>query len=206
MLDNIREFWYLWLILLLMCVLTVFVWRGALKAGSKRSERRRAELERIDRHNRLKKEFSGMTAKTLEDAPDADLLDGVSEYLMDLLDRAEDEMKLFKAFSPERKYVYTLSFVKDLAFGDSVRRYYRECGEVLGEHTAPAFSAIGQPGLAAFFKEATAVYDEKNCSTCADEETIARLEEKFHSLTADFDIDSAVAGYIRANAEKICDN
>lgn len=206
MIESLKEYWYLWLILLFMCALTVFVWRGALKAGAERNERRRVELERIDRHNRLKKEFSGMTVQTVESAADADLLDGVSEYLMDLLDRAEDDVKLFKTFSPERKYVYTLSFVKDLAFGDSVRRYYRECGEVLGEHTAPAFFAIGQPELADFFKKATAVYDEKNCSTCADEETIAHLEEEFKKLTGVFYIDSAPVKYIRANAEKICDN
>lgn len=205
MFNNIKEYWYLWLILLLMCALAAFVWRGALKASSKRNARRRVELERIDRHNRLKKEFSEISVEKLKAAPSGDLLDGVTEYLMALLERADDDVSLFKSLSPEKKYVYTLSFVKDLAAGDSVRRYYRECGEILGEYTAPAFSAVGQPELAELFDRATQAYDENNCEASADEATIARLEEEFRALISNADIDEAAAEYIRANAEKFCD-
>lgn len=204
MLNNLKEYWYLWLALLIMCAVMVFVWYHALRAGSKRNRRRRMELERMDRHHRLKKEFSHITADVLARSQDIDLLDGVTEHLMDLLEHAQDDVKLFRTFSPEQKYIYTLSFVKDLAVGDSVRRYYRECGEILGEYTAPAFSALGQPALAEFFQRATQAYDEKNCAVSADEASIARMEEEFRRLMDGVELDLLAAAYIRLHAEAFC--
>lgn len=201
MLDNLREYWYLWLVLVVAVVLTVFVWYKALKASSRRSSRRRMEIQKIDRHRRLRKEYAEITPVLIAQAGNEDLVEGVTEHLMDVLEKSSNDLALFRTLPEELKYVYTLTFIKDLAVGDSIRRFYRECGEVLGQYTSPAFSAMNQPALAAFFTKATKAYDENDITSSADTKTIAALEEEFKKLIEGVDMDAAGADFIRANAD-----
>ncbi len=201
MLDNLKEYWYLWLILVLVLILTIFVWYKALKASANRNSRRRMEIEKIDRHRRLRKDFAEITPSLIAQASDQDLLEGTTEHLMEALEKSKDDLAYFHALPEEWKYIYTLTFIKDLAAGDSVRRFYRECGEVLGKYTAPALSAMCQPMLSAFFAKATSVYDENDMTASADMQTIAKLEDEFRKLMENIDFDRIGADFIRSNSQ-----
>lgn len=201
MLNNLTEFWYLWLAVVIALVLTLFVWYRALKASARRNGLRRAEIEKMDRQHRLRREYAKITPELIAGAADEDLPDGVTEHLMVVLENADDDLALFRTLPEEWRFVYTLMFVKELAAGDSVRRFFRECGEALGQDAASAFSAMNKPELAAFFAKAARAYDEKDMTASADEKTIAALEEEFKRLTEHEDLDAVGAHYVRANAD-----
>lgn len=55
------EYWYLWLLLIVLCVITVFVLSKASAAAKKHNNERDALLREYDRKKALKDEFSFLT-------------------------------------------------------------------------------------------------------------------------------------------------
>jgi len=57
------EYWYLWLLLIVLCVITVFVLSKASAAAKKHNNERDALLREYDRKKALKDEFSFLTRR-----------------------------------------------------------------------------------------------------------------------------------------------
>ena len=60
------EYWYLWLLLIVLCVITVFVLSKASAAAKKHNNERDALLREYDRKKALKDEFSFLTREKAE--------------------------------------------------------------------------------------------------------------------------------------------
>lgn len=202
MIEHLTQYWKLWLLLLFTVILTVFVWVMAIRAGAKRTALRNEELAKIDRHNRLRKDFAEVSPEFIQQSDEADLFDGITENIIAKLEKADDDAALFETLGNPQKYVYTLSFIRDLAGGGSVRNFFRECGPVIGKYAGESLAAVGLRELSALFGEAFAVYDETNLETSADEKTINNLEERFQALWSGVDLNSLTVRYIKQNAQE----
>ena len=75
------EYWYLWLLLIVLCVITVFVLSKASAAAKKHNNERDALLREYDRKKALKDEFSFLTREKAESSDPETLFEGVSAVL-----------------------------------------------------------------------------------------------------------------------------
>ena len=102
------EYWYLWLLLIVLCVITVFVLSKASAAAKKHNNERDALLREYDRKKALKDEFSFLTREKAESSDPETLFEGVSAVLQAKTEKAEDPEKVFGKFTEAQKYIYTL--------------------------------------------------------------------------------------------------
>ena len=93
------EYWYLWLLLIVLCVITVFVLSKASAAAKKHNNERDALLREYDRKKALKDEFSFLTREKAESSDPETLLEGVSAVLQAKTEKAEDPEKVFGKFT-----------------------------------------------------------------------------------------------------------
>ena len=104
------EYWYLWLLLIVLCVITVFVLSKASAAAKKHNDERDALLREYDRKKALKEEFSFLTREKAESSDPETLFEGVSAVLQAKTEKAEDPEKVFGKFTETQKYIYTLYY------------------------------------------------------------------------------------------------
>lgn len=101
------EYWYLWLLLIVLCVITVFVLSKASAAAKKHNNERDALLREYDRKKALKDEFSFLTREKAESSDPETLFEGVSAVLQAKRKRPKT-LKRYSANLQRRKNTFTL--------------------------------------------------------------------------------------------------
>lgn len=107
------EYWYLWLLLIVLCVITVFVLSKASAAAKKHNNERDALLREYDRKKALKDEFSFLTREKAESSDPETLLEGVSAVLQAKRKRPKT-LKRYSANLQRRKiHLHSILFLED---------------------------------------------------------------------------------------------
>ena len=107
------EYWYLWLLLIVLCVITVFVLSKASAAAKKHNNERDALLREYDRKKALKDEFSFLTREKAESSDPETLFEGVSAVLQAKTEKAEDPEKVFGKFTETQKiHLHSILFFR----------------------------------------------------------------------------------------------
>ena len=75
--NVLAEYWYLWILLVILAVAAFFAWSKAAQAARKRGEKRAEIEEKLKYEARLRKEYAVLTADVIADASQDTLLDGV---------------------------------------------------------------------------------------------------------------------------------
>ena len=122
------EYWYLWLLLIVLCGITVFVLSKASAAAKKHNNERDALLREYDRKKALKDEFSFLTREKAESSDPETLFEGVSAVLQAKTEKAEDPEKVFGKFTETQKYIYTLYYFLEDTESDSLSFFFRNNG------------------------------------------------------------------------------
>lgn len=195
------QYWYLWLIFIALCVLTVFVLRkasAALGANNAERERMTAELKRL---KELKETFQHASAETVAQAEPMELLEGVNAVLQAKVEKAEDAEKCFETFSKPQQYMYTLLYYLEDS-EETPAFFLRHNGEPLLSLAAPTLEAIGEAELS----EALFTYfkDQKEKGDVVTDEALQEAYEKV--CKAHFDkarILNRAKAYIEAHREEI---
>lgn len=112
------EYWYLWLLLIVLCVITVFVLSKASAAAKKHNNERDALLREYDRKKALKDEFSFLTREKAESSDPETLFEGVSAVLQAKTEKAEDPEKVFGKFTEAQN-----TFTPFIIFGGYRERF-----------------------------------------------------------------------------------
>lgn len=112
------EYWYLWLLLIVLCVITVFVLSKASAAAKKHNNERDALLREYDRKKALKDEFSFLTREKAESSDPETLFEGVSAVLQAKTEKAEDPEKVFGKFTETQN-----TFTPFIIFGGYRERF-----------------------------------------------------------------------------------
>lgn len=152
------EYWYLWVLFAVLCVVTVFVLYKASGALQQHNNDKKQFLEEIDRLKALKEKFQHATKDQIEACDAREVLDGVNAVLQSKIERAEDPEACFQTLPVESQYLYTLYyFLEDTE--TSLSFFLGNNGEPLCSLAPPALSAVGEEELAALVTEARAAYD-----------------------------------------------
>lgn len=152
------EYWYLWVLFAVLCLVTVFVLYKASGALQQHNNDQKQFLKEIDRLKALKDKFQHASKEEIEACEAREVLDGVQAVLQSKIERAEDPETCFSAFPLPSRYVYTLYyFLEDTETALSF--FLGHNGEPLCSLAAPALAAVGEEKLSALVKGAYTAYN-----------------------------------------------
>lgn len=201
--EYISSHWYAGAALVLLILLTVFVWIMAMISGKKRSEQREKILADLEKEKALRKEFETVDETTFStDKDDYRLITGICANVQQRLEKAADMYAAFDALSQPEKYAYALGYVFEDG-KNSLSDFFRANGEpLLGVAAEAVRDVIGEEFAEVFGKEYV-MLDENDETTSVDntklEETDAKCKEIIGAEGAE--IYGKVASYIRDNKD-----
>lgn len=176
------EYWYLWVIFAVLCVLTGFALvkaNGAARQHNKEKERILKELERL---KALKAEFSAFDASKAENTDARTLLDGVCAVIQAKTERESDAESAFSALSLPQKYAYTLNCIIEDCEGEGLSCFFEKNTEPLLSLVQPALQAIGEEALAENAGTLFAMFDNGNDAAVFDSEKTEKADRLFLSV------------------------
>lgn len=200
--EYISQHWYAGAALVLLVILTVFVWIRAAISGKKRSEERERIIAEIEREKALRKEFKTVDDSTFSNVEDYRLIIGMCAYIQQKIENETDMNAAFSALSEIEKFAYVLGYV----FEDSKKglsEFFRANGEPLLSVSLDAVRKVIGGEFAEVFEKEFVMLDENDETTSVDNNELEVLDGKFASIIeADGGgIYTKVASFIRSNKD-----
>lgn len=196
------EYWYLWLIFIVLCVVTALVFKKASGALQQHNSDQKRMFDEIERLKILKAKYQNADVSTAENADADELLWGVCAVLQAKVERAENPNTCFNDFSAPQKTVYTLQFfLEDCK--TCLSAFFKANGEPLTGALPLALSEISEEALYALSEKMYAMFDENNEDVSLDKATLDALDAEFRTV---FDRDTVLKNskkYIVANLSEI---
>lgn len=128
--NVLAEYWYLWILLVILAVAAFFAWSKAAQAARKRGEKRAEIEEKLKYEARLRKEYAVLTADVIADASQDTLLDGVVCHLQQRLEKQADMTAAFQACTEPEREMYALYYLCEDGV-QKLSRFFRINGEPL---------------------------------------------------------------------------
>lgn len=194
------EYWYLWLLLVVLAVAAFFVWGKAAAAVRKHGEKRAEIEEKLRYEARLRKEYAVLTPQKIAEAPQDTLLDGVVCRLQQRLEKQPDMTKAFQACSMQEREMYALYYVCEDG-AQKLSRFFRINGEPLLALAPQALLHVDAQEEARIAAEEYEMFDEGNEAVSLDRERLDQLDLAFKNVFCAARIKSLAADYIRADAQ-----
>ena len=193
------EYWYLWLLLVILAVAAFFVWGKAAQAARKRGEKRAEIEEKLKYEARLRKEYAVLTTDVIADAPQDTLLDGAVCQLQQRLEKQADMTTAFQACTEPEREMYALYYL----FEDGAQKlshFFRVNGEPLLSLAPQALRHIDAQEEARIAAEEYEMFDEENEAVSLDQGRVEALDHAFAEAFQLARVKSLAADYIRAHA------
>ena len=198
--EYISQHWYAGAALVLLIILTVFVWIRAAISGKKRSEERERIIAEIQREKALRKEFKTVDDSTFLNADNYRLIIGICAYIQQKIENETDINAAFSVLSEPEKFAYVFGYI----FEDSkngISDFFRANGEPLLSVSLDAVRKVIGGDFAEVFEKEFIMLDENDETTSVDNSELEVLDGKFASIIESDgdDIYAKVASYIRLN-------
>ena len=189
---------YGYLLIVLVAVLAVFivVLNFAARAYSKHMKSYKAEEAEIKRLTALKEKYKSLDENTIKNAPDEEVLEGVTLIYQLFLQKKENVEEEFLRLSKEIQSIYVLDvFVSD----GGVKAFFSENTDILRCRIVPALKLIGMNDEAEKVEKIRRMYDETDLEASLSEKEI----EETDKILLEADILSRIklqgAEYIKEN-------
>ncbi len=199
--SYIASHWYAGLALVLLVILTAFVWIMALISGRKRNAERECIIAELEKEKALRKEFKTVDNSTFSDDKDNyRLIIGMCAHIQQKIEKEEKMNEVFIQLPDVEKYIYALGYVfEDCRNGFS--GFFRLNGEPLVSVSVEAVDNIIGGEFAELFKKVHIMLDESDETTSVDEEFLDKTDEKICDLLEKngAEIYALAASYIRLN-------
>ena len=181
MIESLTQYWYLYVVLLALIVLTIFVGKKASKAARNHNEEVRKYEETMQRYKFLKEKYSDISKDDAEKAPSDELCEGVTALIQIKLEKAEKPEEKFKEMHQWEREVYSLYyFAEDCKTALSF--FFKNNAQPLPESALSGLKAVGESKLYALATAMNAMYDDNNDSVSLDMNRVNELDEKFKSV------------------------
>lgn len=203
MLNHLTTYWYLWLALAVMIILAFFVWGKAMAASRRHRERVEKEIAAIEKEKRLREKYKNLTVDLIKNAPDEELLEGISTFVQIKVEKSANINDEFSKLPDILKEMYALNFFCEDA-ENTLSSFFRNNGEPLLSLAVPALKRIGAAKDAHIVNQMYSMFDESNESVSYDTERIANLNDSFKELNEATELRLSAAAYIKQNSEEIC--
>lgn len=181
MIESITQYWYMWLVLVVLIVVLIVVMRKASKAMKKRSETMKKQEEFAKRFKTLVEKYSSLDLQTAEKSDAAELAEGVTAVLQYQLEKSGNPDEEYKNAQQWKREVYALYyFTEDCQ--QSLSYFFKNNGEPLPSAALSGLKAIGADKLYSTAAQMHSMYDENNESVSLDKNRAAELNKKFSDI------------------------
>ena len=191
-----KEYWYLAVIFVVVCIIAAFACYFAGKSYNRyRTSYKNQEAE-IKRLIALKEKYVPLTESAIAESDSGETLEGVALSYQLFLQKKDEMEKEFSLLSKEKRCIYILDvFVQD----GSVNEFFTQNGDILRGEITDAFNLIGMTDFAQKVENIRKMFDDTDMTTSWSQSEIDSLQDfvdKNDLLTA---IKLTAAEYIKRN-------
>lgn len=202
MIESIKHFWYLYLILFILIILTAFVCKKAFGAASRHSKEFNANLAKLKRDKELRDAYSELTEEIIASAPADTLFEGTALCMEAKCQKSEDTSAFYLSLSDYQKLIYAYFYLAGDAKKDKLSAFFAQSTKPLTSDALAAAEKILSAQAYAIVKDMHDRYDDDNENASVIPEEIAELDEKFRELTDDINLFAAGGEYIKKNPKE----
>lgn len=198
MIEWFKEYWYLALIFVVVCVIASAIFYFAGKSYKNyRASYKKQETE-IKRLIALKEKYVPLTEKAIAQSDSMETLEGVALSFQLFLQKQEDMEKSFSLMEKEKRYIYILDvFVSD----GSVSEFFKQNGDILRMEITKALQLIGMNDFAMKIEKVRRMFDDEDQTTSWNESEIDKLQDIVEKEDVLTKIKLAGAEYIKNNSQ-----
>lgn len=173
MAEWFKEYWYLAVIFVIVCIIAslIFYFAGkSYKAYRTSYKNQEAEIKRLIA---LKERFVPLTEKAILESDSAETLEGTALSYQLFLQKQEDMEGEFARLSEAKRYIYILDvFVQDKSLGD----FFRENGDILSMEITRALEFIGMTDLAQRIEKIRKMFDNYDETASFSEAELEKMQ------------------------------
>ena len=206
MLENVKEYWYLYLILLGLIVLTAFVIKKAAAASKRTHGRNQALMARAKREKELRDAYAALTEEIIAAAPSDALFEGAALVLENQCQKASGAEAFYQSLNRPQQLVYAAYYLLTDAKQAKLSAFFRGSAQPLTGDAVEAAAQILDPTAAETVKAMFDCFDEANENASVIPETLAELDDRFAALQAENNYYSSCGEYIKKNSTFFCNN
>ncbi len=196
MIESLRDYWYLYVVLLVLIGVLIWGMTKASKAVRSRRENLNRQRRELERYKYLVETYRDLTPARAEQADAAELVEGVAAVLQYEIERSDKGlMAAFDAAAPWRQRVYAIwYFIEDSE--TSLSFFFKNNGKPVTNLAVDVIRDAGQERLYLAAKAMFSMYDEDNDRVSLDKKTVAELDETFPKVYDKQALCEAVKAYI----------
>lgn len=199
MIEYFKTYWYLFVILFAMIVLTLFVGKKALVASSKRREEMNRIMEKAKRAKELRDAYRELTPEIIANAPAAALAEGIALCLESACQKTEDTDGFYDSMTDGQKKIYALYYLISDANENSLSTFFKSSYRPLTSDAVNAAKEIFDSSAYTIIETMFEAYDENSENGSVTPQDIDRLNSEFDSILKSKDLFSSAGEYIKAN-------
>lgn len=196
-----REYWYLFLILIVMLFVTLIMFRKAAEALSRTKAEKEKLIRKLEHMKLIRETYSDLTKEKILEDDGENLLEGIADNIQQRLEKADDMNAAFEELKKEEKLAYALHYFLDEA-KVSPSQFFKAFARPLTPYAVEACKEIVDKKTHRLITEMFDSYDEENESSSVIPEKIEELDEK---IKEKLDVDEAkikAADFIKKNVKK----
>lgn len=198
MAEWFREYWYLAVIFVVVCIVAGFIFYFAGKSYSRYRKSYRNQEAEIKRLIALKEKYVPLTEKIISESPAEETLEGVALSYQLFLQKQDDMEKAFSLLGKEKRYIYILDvFIQD----GSVNEFFTQNGDILRMEITNALLLIGLNGFAQKAEEVRRMFDSSDEEVSWSKEKIDLLQNFVDDNSILSEIKLKSAEYIKNNSQ-----
>lgn len=182
MLESLRDFWYLWLVVLILVVVLIFVIIKVSKTVAKRNESNEKMRKEFERIKLLKDKYAVLDSEKVLSADAKELAEGVTAVLQYKLEKSQAPDDDFSNEEKWKREVYALYYFDEDVTADSLSFFFRHNGGPLPKEAVNGIDSIGYDKIKSVVAQMYAMCDDKNENVSFDKDRIAELDEKFRNV------------------------
>lgn len=199
MLESITQFWYMWVVLAVLIVITAIVAKKAAKSMKKKNEILAKQKEALERYKMLVEKYSGLTKALAEEADADELAEGVTAVLQHQVENAENPDAEYDNAEQWRREVYALFYFDEDVTADTLSFFFRNNGGPVPQQVVNGIASIGYDKIKSVVGQMYAMCDDKNEAVSFDKARIDELDEKFREVYDSKMFFELIKKYIIAN-------
>ena len=196
-----REYWYLFVILVILLGVMLFMFRKAGLALQKTKEEKEKLIKKLDHMKLIRETYSDLDKEKILEDDGENLLEGVADNIQVRLEKAEDMNNAFEELNEEEKLVYAFHYFLDEA-AEVPSAFFKQFTKPLTPYTNEACKKFLSKETAVLVTKMYDAYDEDNETASVIASEISSLDDE---IAEKLDVVSAKAKacqFIKDNVEK----
>lgn len=196
-LSNLSEYWYLWLIFVLLILVLIFVGKRAFRAAKHRRTVLDKQEKELSEYKYYIEKYTNASAQTLLDAPTGELVRAVALILQREMEKSDNFDECFNSAALWRKQLYALDVMLTDAGEQSLSSFFRNNSDVLFSPLFSLFDELDDKTIYPIIKRMFPMLDSKNDYVSYDARLVAELDEQFKERLDMEILDAEIKEYVK---------